>query len=199
MSGAVSLSSVFGSPTPDYSGQFNTQLTPEQEAAFQAQFGGRLNDLRDYDLRGAFLANAQAAANGHLPDTFKKPNHPTFSTGSQYATPDQPGGVWAQMPNQGPWTYTPSATNLNLYGAQNLQNYMADREPGALLLGLPPQTNPTGFQPIATGGQDAPWVQNLKRLVQPNVDPRAVIAPPYQNTDPGLLRTGPRIGDVIGT
>jgi hypothetical protein len=64
-----------------------------------------------------------------------------------------------------------------------------------------PTDQQLGFlrQLIATGGQDAPWVQNLKRLVQPNVDPRAVIVPSYQNTDPGLLRTGPRIGDIIGT
>lgn len=46
---------------------------------------------------------------------------------------------------------------------------------------------------------DAPWVQNLKRLVQPNVDPRSLINPRFQNTDPGLNRLGPRVGSEVQT
>jgi hypothetical protein len=37
-------------------------------------------------LRGAFKAGLRPSANGHWPDTYKKPNHPTFSVESQYAT-----------------------------------------------------------------------------------------------------------------
>ena len=39
----------------------------------------------DYDYRGAFKAGVAPGEDGHWPDTFKKPNHPTFSTDSQYA------------------------------------------------------------------------------------------------------------------
>jgi hypothetical protein len=46
---------------------------------------------------------------------------------------------------------------------------------------------------------DAPWVQNLKRLVDPNVDPRAITQPQNQNTDPGLNRLGPQIGPEVWT
>jgi hypothetical protein len=52
---------------------------------------------------------------------------------------------------------------------------------------------------LSQSSTDAPWVQNLKRLVQPNIDPRAVVQPQYQSTDPGLNRQGPRVGDVVGT
>jgi hypothetical protein len=124
---------------PDYTSAYNTQLTPAGERLFLQQMAHRLDDLRDYDLRGAWLANAQAAANGHLPDSWKKPNHPTFSTGSIYATPQTPGGVWAQLSNQeqSPWAYVPSATNTGIYGRDNLLRYFAQREAGNFL--LPPQ------------------------------------------------------------
>lgn len=40
----------------------------------------------DYDFRGAFKAGLHPdPENGHWPDTFKKPNHPTFSNESKYA------------------------------------------------------------------------------------------------------------------
>jgi hypothetical protein len=65
---------------------YNTPLSPEDEAKFQAwiKSSGRERDLADYDLRGAWKADTKEAANGHLPDTWKKPNHPTFSTESVY-------------------------------------------------------------------------------------------------------------------
>jgi len=44
----------------------------------------------DYDLRGAYKAGeTKDSASGHWHDRFKKPNHPTFSDQSQYATGDQ--------------------------------------------------------------------------------------------------------------
>lgn len=39
----------------------------------------------DYDLRGAFDAGLTPDANGHWPDIFKRPNHPTFSDQSVFA------------------------------------------------------------------------------------------------------------------
>lgn len=51
----------------------------------------------DYDLRGAFKAGLQPSPeNGHWPDTYKKPNHPTFSDQSIYAK-DRPdlAGSWS--------------------------------------------------------------------------------------------------------
>lgn len=44
----------------------------------------------DYDLRGAFKEGAgRTGRDSHMTDKFKKPNHPTFSDQSKYATGDQ--------------------------------------------------------------------------------------------------------------
>ncbi len=68
---------------------YDTPLSSQEEAAFQQwkqQYAP--NDTgEDYDLRGAFKAGLTPdPKTSHWPDTFKKPNHPTFSNESQYAT-----------------------------------------------------------------------------------------------------------------
>jgi hypothetical protein len=67
---------------------YNTQLSPEQEILFRKwknQFAPNDSGI-DYDFRGAFLSGLKPDANnGHWPDTYKKPNHQTFSNESKYA------------------------------------------------------------------------------------------------------------------
>ena len=76
--------------------KFNTPLAPDEERQFQ-QWKGKYaprDSGEDYDLRGAFkMGLTPDPATGHWPDTFKKPNHPTFSNESQYAqfAPDKAG------------------------------------------------------------------------------------------------------------
>jgi hypothetical protein len=70
---------------------YDTVLSPSDEQSFQAwkkQYAP--NDSgADYDLRGVFKAGLKPDPNtDHWPDTFKKPNHPTFSDESQYAVGD---------------------------------------------------------------------------------------------------------------
>lgn len=78
---------------------YNTSLSPEDEQKFtqwKQQFAPD-DTGEDYDLRGAYQAGLKPdATSGHWPDTFKKPNHPTFSNQSQYATgADAAGaGMW---------------------------------------------------------------------------------------------------------
>jgi hypothetical protein len=66
---------------------YDTPLSAQEEAHFQVWKSKHAprDSGSDYDLRGAFRAGLRPAANGHWPDTFKKPNHPTFSIESQYA------------------------------------------------------------------------------------------------------------------
>lgn len=81
----------------DYSDKFNTQLTEDEEKQYQAWAKkiGHERDVYDYDLRGAWKAGAAQAENGHFPDTFKKPNHPTFSVESKYHDgKNYVGGHW---------------------------------------------------------------------------------------------------------
>src|SRR6266446_2227916 len=77
--------------------QYETRLSPEEETKFQAwkQQNAPNDSGVDYDLRGAYQAGLQPVENGHWPDTFKKPNHPTFSDQSIYAK-DRPdlAGRW---------------------------------------------------------------------------------------------------------
>ncbi len=65
---------------------FDTVLTAEEESRFQEwKSKNAPNDSGiDYDLRGAFKAGVKKDATGHWPDTWKKPNHPTFSNESLY-------------------------------------------------------------------------------------------------------------------
>jgi hypothetical protein len=75
-------------------GRFDTPLSDEDEQAFQAwkQNYAPHDSGADYDLRGAFKAGLRPdAKSGHWPDTFKKPNHPTFSDQSTYAKDGSPG------------------------------------------------------------------------------------------------------------
>jgi hypothetical protein len=125
----------------DFKDQYNTKLSPEDEAKYQAwgkaeaeKNGGRnpAKDTFDYDMRGFWKAgegNPQFADNGHAGDQFKKPNHPTFSSLSQYSTKDQPGGEWSQG-KDGSWEFKASPYNLTQNDPGDLQKYFADREKG---------------------------------------------------------------------
>jgi len=124
----------------DFSNRYNTKLNPQQEQAFQAwaQKQGPRGSSYDYDMRGAFASGATQSANGHFPDTFKKPNHPTFSDQSQYSGVDgNEGGKWAKQ-SDGSWSFTPSASSLKMHDAGDLQTYFQKVEPGNKLI-LPSQ------------------------------------------------------------
>lgn len=78
--------------------KYETQLDTKEEEAFQKwkKKYAPHDSGYDYDLRGAFKADLKPdAKSGHWPDTFKKPNHPTFSNESKYAK-DRPdlAGHW---------------------------------------------------------------------------------------------------------
>lgn len=120
---------------PDQSANYNTSLTPAQEAAFQqwARQSGRERDVYDYDLRGAWLKSAKAAGNGHLPDTYKKPNHPTFSRESDYSNALAQGGDWVSGAD-GNWLFFASPDNLRYRTPEALRNYFADVERGNRLV-----------------------------------------------------------------
>ena len=78
--------------------EFDTPLSPQEENDFQQwkQKYAPQDSGEDYDLRGAFKEGLTPdPVSGHWPDTYKKPNHPTFSVESKYAK-DRPdlAGSW---------------------------------------------------------------------------------------------------------
>lgn len=119
----------------DYTGRYNTKLTPEQEAAFQKAYP-KPGDLYDYDLRGAFKANGfQPMGPGHMTDKFKKPNHPTFSDQSQYdGSEGIKGGKWGNQPD-GSFNFTPGKGNV--YSPDELKSYFDKQEKGNKLIMSP--------------------------------------------------------------
>lgn len=122
----------------DLTGRFNTALSDDEEAAFQAwraRLPARLQSMSDYDLRGAWKSNAKAATNGHLPDTWKKPNHPTFSDESMYSGKDG-AGVGGQWMGDGGdlWSFRASPANLRYRNASGLAQYFKEAEPNASVI-----------------------------------------------------------------
>lgn len=121
-------------------GKFDTELSDAEESQFQEWVAKRSKaegrdvsrDLEDYDLRGAWKSGAASDDNGHLPDTFKKPNHPTFSEESKYSTPDDPGGRWS-ADKAGKYVFTPSKRNIRNLGESGLVEYFRKYEPDAKL------------------------------------------------------------------
>jgi len=121
---------MVSSDAQDMTDQYNTDLSPEDEARFQVAAKGRMRDLADYDLRGAFKANAMPGTPGqHGTDQFKKPSHPTFSDESQYDTSGS-GGHWGREGDQD--TFTPGPANT--MKSQQLRQYFKAREPKAKLI-----------------------------------------------------------------
>ena len=81
---------------------YNTPLSPDEERGYADwKKKNAPNDSGyDYDLRGAYKAGEarDPGPDGHMKDRFKKPNHPTFSDESQYATGAQRdrAGHWVE-------------------------------------------------------------------------------------------------------
>lgn len=88
----TNVQSLWQSPPPNWAAgtidtDFETPLSPAEEAQFRAwkkQYAPN-DDGLNYDYPGAFKAGLTPGPDHHWPDTFKKPNHPTFSTDSMYA------------------------------------------------------------------------------------------------------------------
>lgn len=98
-------------------GRYDTHLSPYKELAFKlaAKKAGRSGDVKDYDLRGAWLENPSSiAGRGHLSDKWKKPSHPTFSSESVYSSKRTPGGNWVK--SGGGWSFTPSRWQISAAG-----------------------------------------------------------------------------------
>ncbi len=93
-------------------------------AAFQAYLQ-KVNQKEDptYDMYAAFHDNFQPDARGHFPDTYKTPQHPTFSTESKFSNPQQMGGAWSPGQRPDSWTFKASPFNLQNMSEDQLRDY----------------------------------------------------------------------------
>jgi hypothetical protein len=92
---------------------------------FQPPSGGPA-PIDDYDMEAFNKSGMPHTPGGHYPDTFKRPNHITFSDESMYS--GKPGG-----PVGGHWgdhEFTPSADNLRNTPRSKMEAYFKEHEPG---------------------------------------------------------------------
>lgn len=123
---------------------FNTELSPEDTFKYHVwlddEGSRRGKDMReeanDYDMQGAWKDGAGQSGNGHYPDTYKKPNHPTFSDQSKYHDTEDTihGGKW-EGGHWGEGEYTPSQKMLDTtHPVEWLKSYMRTTEPDQKLV-----------------------------------------------------------------
>lgn len=111
---------------PDYNTPLGDRMAAYQ--AWRAKLPPNLQNTSDYDLQGAYQGGATAAANGHLTDQWKKPNHITFSDQSQYSSPQMQGGNWSEDGKDG-GVFWASKHNMDNVGPNALTNYFQKYEP----------------------------------------------------------------------
>lgn len=151
----------------DYSDKFNTELTPDEEAEFQAwaKENNRERDSYDYDIRGAWKELKSGSMSederGHLGDKYKKPNHPTFSDQSVYNGKDGvAGGTWSEV--DGKTVFTPGRM-LSRREAEYLSDYFRSVEPDVKLnldgkIIKPKPLPGTGYEPGWFEGFGDTWL-----------------------------------------
>jgi len=86
---------------PDDWAKYTTPLSNTEMARFKRwtelvrAYGSRdVTKDEDYDWQGWWKKHGNALPTDHVEDTYKRPNHATFSDESIYSTPETPGGHW---------------------------------------------------------------------------------------------------------
>lgn len=147
---------------------FDTPLSPQDELAFRQwkQQVAPRDSGEDYDFRGAFKRGFQPSpTDGHWPDTFKKPNHPTFSDESVYSslTGTKPGH-WENNTN-----YIP----FGVQKQQNMPNPPVGYQPSYATQAL--QHVVDTIRQHAGSGNQKPW-----GFHEPTIDAGAAMGPAMQ-------------------
>jgi len=123
-------------------GKYDTPLSPKQEKQFQLWADTystpdvNLSDTSNYDMRGYFLENGGKPhkEGDHFVDTYKKPNHITHSSFSQYEP--EKGGEWknSEEDESGTWSFNPSSFQTSSAEQRNnLRQYFEKYEPDSIL------------------------------------------------------------------
>jgi len=119
--------------------EFDALLTQEQQQLYDQFFTPE--DSKDYDMRGYFRDQMEEkgsftknAEGQHYPDTYKKPNHPTFSEESIFhGMNGHEGGRWEKN-SDGSFTFFAGPTNLKNHTPDSLIDYFSKYEKGNKLV-----------------------------------------------------------------
>jgi hypothetical protein len=117
--------------------QTMTANIPARETQLGDALGYRelSSDSLDYDMDAWKKANpnAEMKPGQHYPDTYKLPNHMTFSDDSIYSGQNgNEGGHWGKEDNK--WTFTPGKTNLQYHTIGEMKDYFKKVEPDSKLI-----------------------------------------------------------------
>jgi hypothetical protein len=113
-----------------------------QRFAEGGKVGEKENLSDDYDYAGYDRAVAQgliesrAGEEAHYPDTFKLPNHITFSEQSKYSNEKTPGGRWMETEG-GRYYFHPSEHNLKNTSPDAMAEYFKNYEKKGTSVVLP--------------------------------------------------------------
>lgn len=134
----------FSSLSPvEHDADYNTILPADEESDFLKwkQQNAPDDSGADYDFKGAFNAGLTKSKNGHWPDTYKKPNHETFSDESIYAqyAPEK-AGHW-NGENYIPAGKTPDFSTLS--ELNGLNSFQPDSPTDLSRLNSPPRPQDT--------------------------------------------------------
>lgn len=132
------MASVAAPDQTDYQNdpRFGTSMPMDREKDWQRWAARNVpqgDTGQDYDYTGAFLAGQERGGpDGHLPDTFKRPNHETFSVESKYAplAPDKagywgPDGEYVAPPEKATLRALSESQRLRQQEVQMLQTQIA--------------------------------------------------------------------------
>ena len=115
----------YDTPIPNEQLYAYSQWQKEQDQNAQRPVG---LDQWDYDIQGMFM-DGGTFNQGHGLDTYKKPNHPTFSDESKYnGISGLSGGHWNDN-----GSFTPGETNLQNHTPMQLYSYFQKHEPDVML------------------------------------------------------------------
>ena len=125
-------------PDTDFDSRFpHNRIAPQIEDRRNESLGYRelSSDSLDYDMDAWKKANpnAEMKPGQHYPDTYKLPNHMTFSDDSIYSGQNgNEGGHWGKEDNK--WTFTPGKTNLQYHTIGEMKDYFKKVEPDSKLI-----------------------------------------------------------------
>ena len=178
------LSKSKSSQIPDFTNFYNTVLTPDEEQQFDEwktgmEATGAKLGMHDYDIKGAWKSGVKPDGNLHWDDSFKKPNHPTFSSYSIYAEQQKPkdyvptaseprgrpaGGEWIDHKgDQTHWTFVPSDHVMSVRSPEQMLEYFNQHEPhNNVVLGGEVHVGTKG-----KGEQDDPSHEVVERATPP--------------------------------
>lgn len=99
------------------SSDYGTTLSPEENIKYEAWRSKLPKNLQyegDYDLKGLWKSNplVKPSANLHFPDTYKLPNHPTFSNESIYFNDQTRNNAGHWQESDSDWMYIPYNPNV---------------------------------------------------------------------------------------